>query len=548
MDPENDPLQLSPNDRDLMIRTIIGEAGSDPSAPGVAAVIANRMRQTGQSAGQIVLAPGQFEPWSTRSKELMSYSPTDPAYKAAAKVVDDAISGKTPDPTGGATKFYSPSAQKALGRQPPAWDDGTGQPIGKQLFFGGQQSDPLAGFEIAPGAKSAGAPADDPLAGFEIAPSKATKAASSAPAAAAPAASSAPDDPLAGFDIAASAPPLVKAAAPPPPTSAMSDPGGGVEFMNSFPVVGPALVKGGAAIDALTSPLSGYLGGAVPNIPGATFSDRYANRTAALEQARKAFVENHPTAATATDVAGGIVGAAPLMAAAPAAFGLGEGPLAARMAIGALSNSALTGADTAVRGGSASDVLRSGELGLAGGAAGPLIGAGLGKIVSGVGSALSGVKPGVANIAETMREIGLTPIQARAALADLGPFGTLADVDPALTTKAGALASLGGQPTSILKRAMLDRAAGADQRVNDVVTGSLGQRPDLTAAQAAIKQDASTAAKPFYDAARANPQPMDVTPILADIDAKLPNASGSVQSALQTAKSYLTREISTVPG
>ena len=51
-----------------MIRTIIGEAGSDPSAPGVAAVIANRMRQTGQSAGQIVLAPGQFEPWSTRTK------------------------------------------------------------------------------------------------------------------------------------------------------------------------------------------------------------------------------------------------------------------------------------------------------------------------------------------------------------------------------------------------------------------------------------------------------------------------------------------------
>ena len=136
----------------------------------------------------------------------MSYSPTDPAYKAAAKVVDDAISGKTPDPTGGATKFYAPDAQKALGRQPPKWDDGTGQRLGAQLFFGGQQSDPLAGFEIAPGAKSAAAPADDPLAGFEIAPSKTAKAASSAPAAAAPPASSAPDDPLAGFPVAPAAP------------------------------------------------------------------------------------------------------------------------------------------------------------------------------------------------------------------------------------------------------------------------------------------------------------------------------------------------------
>jgi hypothetical protein len=136
---------VSPADRDMWIRTVIGEAGDDPSAPAVASVVANRMRQTGQSATQTVLAHGQFEPWSTRSRELMSYAPDSPAYQNAAGVVDSVISGKTPDPTNGATMFYAPVAQKALGRAPPSWDDGTGVQIGAHKFFGGQpvaQNDP----------------------------------------------------------------------------------------------------------------------------------------------------------------------------------------------------------------------------------------------------------------------------------------------------------------------------------------------------------------------------------------------------------------------
>jgi hypothetical protein len=285
MDPENDPLALSPNDRDLMIRTVIGEAGNDPSAQGVAAVIANRMWQTGQSAGQIVLAPGQFEAWS-KPAQLMKYSPTDPAYRAAAQIVDAAVSSKTPDPTGGATQFYAPDAQKALGRQPPAWDDGTGQRIGSQLFFGGQQSDPLAGFEIAPGAKSAAAPADDPLAGFEIAPSKAAKAASSAPAAAAPAASSAPDDPLAGFNVAPAAPaaaaaaPDVPADRPPNLPHAFTP----TEALRAAMTAKPTTVDPyDPILTQLKSALGGagsYLAGQVSGLPSAITSDFSAGRSA----------------------------------------------------------------------------------------------------------------------------------------------------------------------------------------------------------------------------------------------------------------------------
>ena len=162
-----DPLNLSPQDRDLMIRTIIGEtAASDPSSVAVAQVIANRMRQTGQSAKSIVLAPGQFEPWKSRSQELMNYSPNDPAYKTAAQIVDNVASGKTPDPTNGAKQFYAPVAQKALGRPAPSWDNGSGQTIGAHKFFGGGQSqlsDPFDDFGVnAPATGKSNAPPPSP--------------------------------------------------------------------------------------------------------------------------------------------------------------------------------------------------------------------------------------------------------------------------------------------------------------------------------------------------------------------------------------------------
>jgi len=171
--PDNS-LDVSPADRDLWIRTVIGEAGTDPaSQPAVAHVIANRIRDTGQSPSQVVLAPNQFEPWNNRARELLSASPNSAPYKTVAKVVDGVITGSIPDPTNGATQFYAPAAQKALGRKPPAWDDGTGVQIGAHKFFGGNPSmaqnasDPegeaLFQSYINPPAKAAApAPTEDP--------------------------------------------------------------------------------------------------------------------------------------------------------------------------------------------------------------------------------------------------------------------------------------------------------------------------------------------------------------------------------------------------
>lgn len=319
-------------------------------------------------------------------------------------------------------------------------------------------------------------------------------------------------------------------------TSAMSDPGGGVEFIHSFPIVGPYLEKAGAAVDALTG-----------NAPGATYSDRYGSALSNAANLRQGFEQQHPTASALTQVAGGITGALPAMMAAPEVFGAGAAPWYARMVPAALSGSALNAADTAVRGGSPQDIARSGELGLALGGAGVPAGEAVGAGVSALARGLSRTPPGVANVANILHESGMAPIQAEARLAQLGPFGTLADVSPALQNEAGGLASKGGAPTQILKSAMEARTAGKDTRISDAVAQNIGVRPDLTAERQGIEQDASQAASPYYNAARANPQPMDATPVVSYIDSQLADAKGGVAKTLQMARGLVTKP-SPIPG
>ncbi|HEX5508913.1 MAG TPA: cell wall hydrolase [Pseudolabrys sp.] len=140
--PDNDLASLSPTDRDLVIRTVIGEAGNQPSVgqAAVASVILNRMRDGGfggPSARNIVLAPNQFEAWSARPKELQSIPDTSPIYKNVGNIVDQVFSGKTKDPTGGATYFMNPDVVRARngGVIPQKWAQGPGQRIGQHVFF-----------------------------------------------------------------------------------------------------------------------------------------------------------------------------------------------------------------------------------------------------------------------------------------------------------------------------------------------------------------------------------------------------------------------------
>ena len=148
------PFELSPldppyadfpgraRDRDDAIRTILSESGNQGGTgmQAVGNVIRNRSVAGGfggDNPSDVVRKPYQFEPWNTEEgrAKMAGYDPNSPEYQAAGAALDRAYTGD--DPTKGATHFYAPKAQAALGRPAPSWDNGTGKDIGDHRFFGG---------------------------------------------------------------------------------------------------------------------------------------------------------------------------------------------------------------------------------------------------------------------------------------------------------------------------------------------------------------------------------------------------------------------------
>ena len=116
---------ISPVDRDMLIRTVIGEAGNQgpEGQAAVANVILNRLK-TGyngaNSVTDVVSQPHQFEALD-RNKETWTTDANSPEYQKAASVVDGVLSGQQGDNTNGATHFYGVQSQKSLGRNAPDW-------------------------------------------------------------------------------------------------------------------------------------------------------------------------------------------------------------------------------------------------------------------------------------------------------------------------------------------------------------------------------------------------------------------------------------------
>lgn len=168
----------TPEDRDMAIRTTYGEA-SNQGAEGqqaVAAVIANRVNSSGMSPRDVMLAKNQFEPWNNAEARarMENLSKDSPEYKRIESTLAPLFEGRVPDPTSGATHFYAPKAQAALGRKPPSWDDGTGVPIGDHTFFklgyGAKGKDGRERVrEAALGAQASGSASDAVYAGKPVA-------------------------------------------------------------------------------------------------------------------------------------------------------------------------------------------------------------------------------------------------------------------------------------------------------------------------------------------------------------------------------------------
>lgn len=531
---------MTPWEHDLLVRTVLGEAGGEPpeGQQAVAAVALNRLRsgQYGKDMAGVLLQPNAFESWS-RPNQAMYSDASSPAYTGASQAVDAAAGGD--DPTGGAVNFLNPDLQTADGRPIPKWAQGDGQRIGQHVFYGGKPQ-MVADKQTAPASDAFSAAFGD------------VQGAADKPA---------PDPFSAAFgDVQPTDKPT---AAAPAPTAAPALLGFGDTMKNLGMGALRGVVDVGDTVSERGLQLAGGAAGAgqwagiVPPDVANNIKQFGSDYTAKNKAARDAWVAAHandpalfdfsvgpmrvdPSAATVGRLVGQMAATAPVLAA--------TGPIGATG--NALVDAGLTGS---VMGGessamttSASDeppaqqILQGAALGGVVGAAAPAVGgilkAGANKvarIVTELGDS------GVAHVKSLLDKIGMTPQEAQQAVHTIGPSATLADLDPALQTEAGALAARGGDTTSTIRQRYAARAAAGGQRTAQGIDAALGPMPDKTLLEQQFVADAQTKADPSYRAAYANSTPMDVQPVLNKIDGLLQTATGRRANALNEFKNYL---------
>jgi spore germination cell wall hydrolase CwlJ-like protein len=116
---------LTKQQADYVIRTIAAEtSGKSPEeTQAIASVILNRINsgKYGASPEAVLFAKRQFEPWMNPAGKNypMKISPTSQRYSDARDALEAAMAGE--DITRGATNFWGPKSQYALGRDTPDW-------------------------------------------------------------------------------------------------------------------------------------------------------------------------------------------------------------------------------------------------------------------------------------------------------------------------------------------------------------------------------------------------------------------------------------------
>jgi hypothetical protein len=262
------------------------------------------------------------------------------------------------------------------------------------------------------------------------------------------------------------------------------------EAVKGMPIIGGLADTAGAAFQAATQPVLG-LGSGAP-----TYEQRRSENLARHQARQSAFEQEHPVLSTGAQVGGGMLATAPLMAAAPVAFGL-EAPAAlaaspvagtlARMGLGAASGGLLGGVDAATRGG---DVTTGGLVGGGLGAAIPGISAGLGAGTRAVQRALqrpSGVPQSIASVAGV--DLPLSTSEAA------GNFSGIQAERGALRGQQGETVQKAVQPFYDQRQAAINQAtqnlqAGASPTGNvvaespreaaNIIGGSIGAARDQT--------------------------------------------------------------------
>lgn len=144
-----------------------------------------------------------------------------------------------------------------------------------------------------------------------------------------------------------------------------------------------------------------------------------------------------------------------------------------------------------------------------------------------------------------MQADGLPAVQQRADA--LGPLAMPADYGPSLQGIARGLAVKPGAPGEQVVQALGTRNAGTDGRLRALLNGSLGpaQSPDQYVE--GLKADGNQIASRLPGLFAAAP-PLDISPVVAQLDRRAQTAVGPELSAIGHARGWLTRPAPTSPG
>lgn len=137
--------ELTPYERDILIRTVLGEARGEGNVgmQAVAHVIQNRANsgQYPTNPADVALQNKQFSTWNQGEggNNPQQFSPNSDLYRRAADIVDQVWSGQAQDPTNGALFYHTPQVS-------PRWSaevnkHGTTQ-IGNHIFYNGRPVPP----------------------------------------------------------------------------------------------------------------------------------------------------------------------------------------------------------------------------------------------------------------------------------------------------------------------------------------------------------------------------------------------------------------------
>lgn len=326
----------------------------------------------------------------------------------------------------------------------------------------------------------------------------------------------------------------------------------GQGLVSGVPILGPYLAGGLTNVAAGVRSLQG----------GTPFADEKRNVEAFNQDLRTA----NPGATAGGELAGAVLGTAPAVMAAPAAFGAGTGALAARVGASALTGGAIGAADAGARG---QDPLIGGLVGGTFGAAAPYVGAGLGKIAGGVANRLNPppaaptipeLKAGATAAYQAAKDAGVQIAQPSfgRAVQDIGMAAREAGIDKTLHPKASAVLSRFAEAAEtapslgeveILRR-VAKGASGSiepdERRIGKLIVGKLDnyvgglKEGDLIAGDAKQAVEALSEARGLW--ARARKSEMLAEAIeKADLRAASTGSGGNVENAIrQNVRGLLT--------